>query len=100
MADDNDNLADGLFVPNEERNPLRAAVQKGARPELPKRFYKTAEVGETEQGFAVLLDGRTVKTPARPLATPSAALSAGVAAEWAAQGERLAPVDHAVDAAR
>lgn len=92
MAGDNDNLADGLFVPNEERNPLRAAVQKGARPELPKRFYQTAEVGETEQGFAVLLDGRPVKTPGRrPLATPSAALSAAMAAEWAAQGERLVP---------
>jgi chaperone required for assembly of F1-ATPase len=92
MAGDNDNLTDSLFVPNEERNPLRAAVQRGARPELPKRFYESAGIGETEQGFAVLLDGRAVKTPGRrPLATPSAALSAAVAAEWATQGARLDP---------
>jgi chaperone required for assembly of F1-ATPase len=95
MAGDNDNtdgsLTDGLFVPEAERNPLRAAVQD-ARPELPKRFYKTADVGESEHGFAILLDGKNVKTPGRrPLATPSAALSAALAAEWAAQGERLAP---------
>ncbi|HEY8066091.1 MAG TPA: ATP12 family protein [Methylosinus sp.] len=91
MSRDSENLADGLFVPNEERNPLRAAVQ-GARPELPKRFYKSAGVGETEDGYAVLLDGRTVKTPARrTLTTPSSPLTAALAAEWAAQGERLAP---------
>ncbi|MBY6240671.1 ATP12 family chaperone protein [Methylosinus sp. Sm6] len=91
MAADNDNLSDGLFVADEERNPLRAAAQ-GARPTLPKRFYETAAVGESADGFAVLLDGKTVKTPGRrPLATPWRELSAALAAEWAAQGERLDP---------
>ncbi|MBG0811229.1 ATPase [Methylosinus sp. H3A] len=91
MSRESENLAEGLFVPNEERNPLRAAVQ-GARPELPKRFYKSSSVGEAEGGYAVLLDGRTVKTPARrTLTTPSAPLTSALAAEWAAQGERLNP---------
>jgi chaperone required for assembly of F1-ATPase len=91
MAHESDHLTDGLFVPNEERNPLRTAAQ-GARPELPKRFYKTASVGETADGFAVLLDGKNVRTPGRrPLATPSAALSEALASEWADQGERLDP---------
>jgi chaperone required for assembly of F1-ATPase len=91
MAADNDNFTDGLFVANEERNPLRVAAQ-AARPELPKRFYATAAVGESEAGFAVLLDGKGVKTPARrPLATPWRELSTALAAEWAGQGERLDP---------
>jgi chaperone required for assembly of F1-ATPase len=91
MSHKSENLAEGLFVPSEERNPLRAAIQ-GARPELPKRFYKSASVGEAEGGYAVLLDGRTVKTPARrTVTTPSSPLTAALAAEWAAQGERLSP---------
>ncbi|MBU3887856.1 ATPase [Methylosinus sporium] len=92
MSHDSENLADGLFVPDEERNPLRNAVQRGARPELPKRFYQSASVGEAEGGYAVLLDGRTVKTPARRiLTTPSSSLTTALAEEWGAQGERLNP---------
>lgn len=92
MSQESENLADGLFVPNEERSPPRAAVQKGARLEPPKRFYQSASVGEAEGGYAVLLDGKTVRTPARrALATPSSPLTMAVAAEWAAQGERLDP---------
>lgn len=91
MAHESDNLADGLFVPHEERNPMRAAAQ-GGRPELPKRFYKTAGVAETDEGFAVLLDGKGVKTPGRrPLTAPSRALAEALAAEWARQGERIDP---------
>ncbi len=35
-----------------------------------KRFYKSAEVAETEAGFALTLDGRAAMTPAnaRPAA--------------------------------
>lgn len=91
MAADNDNFSDALFVPNEDRDPVRAAART-ARPQLPKRFYASADVGKSEEGFRVLLDGKPVQTPGRrPLATPSAALSAAIAAEWAAQGERLDP---------
>jgi chaperone required for assembly of F1-ATPase len=53
-----------------------------------KRFYREARV---EDG-RILLDGREVKTPARrTLRLPGAALAEAVAAEWAAQGERIDP---------
>ena len=55
-----------------------------------KRFYKTVSVDRQGSGFALLLDGRGVKTPARqPLVLPSAALARAVAAEWQAQGDEI-----------
>ena len=63
-----------------------------ARPELPKRFYKLVAVVETEDGHAVELDGRRMKTPGRkPLAVPSVAVAEAIRAEWDAQGERIDP---------
>ncbi|MCB8836871.1 ATP12 family chaperone protein [Aurantimonas sp. VKM B-3413] len=64
-----------------------------ARPELPKRFYKTAEVVAADDGvFSVTLDGRPVKTPARKLlAMPAKAVAEAVAQEWRAQGEHIDP---------
>jgi len=58
-----------------------------------KRFYKEAEwAAAAGGGFAILLDGRPVRTPARaPLNLPTEALAAAVAAEWAAQGEKIDP---------
>lgn len=57
---------------------------------LPKRFYKEASVANGEDGFAVELDGRAIKTPAKTtLSLPSEALAKAVAEEWAAQGETL-----------
>ncbi len=54
--------------------------------EKPRRFYKAATVGPVESGFAVLLDGRTPKSPAKsPLVLPSLALAQRVADEWEAQ---------------
>jgi chaperone required for assembly of F1-ATPase len=69
-----------------------AHAKRLMRPELMKRFYTSAEVGEVEGGFAVLLDGRHVRTPARnPLVTPWRALTAAIAEEWAAQAEVIDP---------
>ncbi len=57
-----------------------------------KRFYKQASVAETEDGFAIHLDGRPVKTPAgRKLAVPFAALAEAMVAEWQEQGEEIKP---------
>ena len=57
---------------------------------LPKRFYADVEVSADGDGFAVLLDGRPVKSPAkRALALPTRELAELVAGEWAAQGERI-----------
>ena len=56
----------------------------------PKRFYETVSVEPVEAGFAVHLDGRSVKTPAKSaLAVPTEALARLIAAEWDAQGERI-----------
>lgn len=52
----------------------------------PKRFYKAAAAAPVEGGFAVQLDGRTPKSPARkPLVVPTKALAEMIAAEWDAQ---------------
>ena len=72
-------------------NPMEAA-RRGARPALIKRFYKQAGAGERAGAFAILLDGKPAKTPAKnPLALPSRALAEAVAAEWAGQGEHIDP---------
>jgi chaperone required for assembly of F1-ATPase len=65
-----------------------ARLDEGERP---RRFYAAAASGPAEGGFAVLLDGRAAGTPGgRRLVLPTAALAELVAAEWAAQGEKIA----------
>jgi chaperone required for assembly of F1-ATPase len=60
------------------------------KPAPPKRFYKTAAAAPAEGGYAVQLDGRAIKTPARAdLIVPTEALANAIAAEWNAQGETL-----------
>ena len=62
------------------------------RRSLPKRFYKAVSLHEVETGFAVLLDGRTVKTPARQsLVLPNRPIAEEVLGEWERQGERIDP---------
>ncbi|MEF3366938.1 ATP12 family protein [Methylocystis sp. 9N] len=79
-----------FFVPASERDPVKAA-RDPARP-LPKRFYKEAVAAPVEGGYAILLDGRPVNTPAkRALRAPSQALAEALAAEWAGQGETIDP---------
>ena len=48
-----------------------------------KRFWKVAEVAETDGRCAIALDGRRVKTPARAdLIVPTRALADAIATEW------------------
>jgi len=71
-------------------DPMESA-RRNMRPNLRKRFYETASVGEGAP-YPILLDNRGVKTPAgNTLAAPSAALAQAIAAEWSAQGERIDP---------
>lgn len=59
---------------------------------IPKRFWNSATVEETEGGFTVRLDGRAVKTPAKAAFTlPTIAMAEAAAAEWQAQGEVIDP---------
>ncbi|MDC0657851.1 ATPase [Leisingera sp. SS27] len=57
-----------------------------------KRFWKEVTVAETAEGFAVELDGRRVKTPAKAaLAVPTREMAEAIAAEWDAQTESVDP---------
>ena len=56
------------------------------------RFYKEAAAVAHRDAFQVALDGRPVKTPGgQPLLLPGEPLAVAVAAEWAAQGEKIQP---------
>lgn len=55
-----------------------------------KRFYKEVSVAPVEGGFAVLLDGKPVLTPARnKLALPTEVLAGAIAGEWRNQSETV-----------
>ena len=57
-----------------------------------KRFYRTAAVAEDDAGYALTLDGRVARTPARNvLAVPSRALAEAICAEWQAQPDTIDP---------
>src|SRR5258707_9752397 len=72
-------------------DPMEAA-RRGMRPVLPKRFYKKVSAEEKDGGFALLLDGKTARTPARkPLTLPSRALARAIAAEWDGQESDIDP---------
>jgi chaperone required for assembly of F1-ATPase len=70
------------------------SVRRSGRSPLRQRFYKRAHVDQADGGFAVRLDGRAVRTPARRvLEVPTRALADALAAEWNAQVERIDPRD-------
>jgi len=57
-----------------------------------KRFYKNATAEQAENGFAVLLDGKVIRTPAgQKLAVPNRKLAEAIAAEWQGQGDTVIP---------
>lgn len=67
-------------------------IGKPDKPPLLKRFYTDVSVLEAEDGFAVALDGRVAKTPAKArLCFPTQALAEAVATEWTAQGQTIDP---------
>lgn len=58
-----------------------------------RRFYKSVTVQSAGDGFAVTLDDRALKTPARRrLVLPTEPLALAVAEEWAGQGDRIKPL--------
>ena len=57
-----------------------------------KRFWKDVAVKREDDGWAVELDGRSVRTPARAiLSVPSQALAEAIAEEWRTVGEIVDP---------
>jgi chaperone required for assembly of F1-ATPase len=59
---------------------------------LKRRFYDEVTVRDDPAGFAIALDGRPIKTPARrALAAPCWPLGEAIAAEWRAQTQFIDP---------
>jgi chaperone required for assembly of F1-ATPase len=72
-------------------DPVKRAQKQMLKP-LPKRFYKEAKAGPTEGGFAVLLDGRPVKTPSgKQLLFPTLEAATLSAFEYEAQTGEINP---------
>ena len=81
-----------LFEATSNDDPI-AAARRGARPALRRRFYEQVEVRQAADGYAITLDEKPVRTPARRvLAAPTLALAQGIAAEWQAQQELIDPL--------
>lgn len=78
--------ANGALDPQE-------AVRQTSRVPQRKRFYTTAGLASAEGGFAIVLDGKPVHTPARqPLVVPSSEIAQAIVDEWNAQGETIDPM--------
>lgn len=78
--------------PDDRPRTGTANIKDSLRPPLPKRFYKEVAVAARDNGFAVLLDGRPVRTPAkRGLVLPAAALAEAIAEEWRSQAALVDP---------
>ncbi len=84
-------------MPDRERtdDPSKARVRvsdDALRPQLPKRFFKAADVEQSDDGWRVVLDGRPLRTPKRAeLIMPSRTLAEAMAAEWNALGDVIDP---------
>jgi chaperone required for assembly of F1-ATPase len=57
-----------------------------------KRFWKEASAEPADGGWAIALDGRPVRTPARaPQVVPTEGLAEAIAEEWRSVGEEVDP---------
>lgn len=86
MRDFLDKLHEDLAKDPEQR------ARELSKRELPKRFYEVASCAQTEDGYSIQLDGRTVKTPGKAtLLLPNRVIAEAVAAEWAVQQKEINP---------
>ncbi len=80
-----------LFEITPPDDPVEA-TRRSMRTPLPRRFYATATTAVEAGGYAVRLDDKPVRTPARrALAAPTLALAEAIAAEWQAQKDVIDP---------
>ena len=57
-----------------------------------KRFWKSVEVEHSSEGWAIKLDGRPLRTPAKvPLIVPTEALARAIAEEWSGSEATVDP---------
>lgn len=72
-----------------QSGPKHRARPDDARPK-PRRFYKEVGINGEASGFAILLDGRPIKTPMKQgLHLPNESMAKAVAEEWRQQGEHI-----------
>jgi chaperone required for assembly of F1-ATPase len=84
-----------LFDEVAGQSPLdpQEAVRRATRTPQRKRFYTSAGVGETDGGFSVTLDGKSIKTPSGKIViAPKREIAEAIAAEWQAQQEIIDPL--------
>ena len=80
-----------LFENAPPDDPIEA-TRRSMRTVLPRRFYETAATAAVADGYAVRLDDKPVRTPARRvLAAPTLVLAEAIAAEWQAQKDVIDP---------
>ncbi|MBF0678564.1 MAG: ATPase [Devosia sp.] len=86
-------MRDQLEDAHKHMNDGYGRAQHLNKVELPKRFYKEVDVARVDDGYAVTLDGRQVRTPGHkiPIFVPALSIAQTLAAEWAAQGEFINP---------
>jgi chaperone required for assembly of F1-ATPase len=69
------------------------AVRRATRTPRRKRFYAKADVIDADGGFAVVLDGKPIRTPSgRQVIVPVREIAEAIAAEWQAQQETIDPL--------
>ena len=57
-----------------------------------KRFYKKVDISQSDKGYFITLDGKSVRTPSRQvLKMPTESLARAVADEWREQGDDIRP---------
>ena len=80
-------------IPQEPIDPV-AMARRDLKKSLPKRFWKDVACVAEENGFAIHLDGKPTRTPARAsLVMPHRALAEIVAEEWREVGEFIDPAE-------
>lgn len=86
-------MRDQLEEAHKHRDDGYGRAQHLNQVELPKRFYTVVDVARGEDGFAVTLDGRGLRTPAKklPIVFPVLEMAQAMAEEWAAQDKVIDP---------
>jgi chaperone required for assembly of F1-ATPase len=80
-----------LFAFRESEDPIEAA-RRSVRPSLRHRFYERVATAAIPEGFAIELDGKPIRTPARRvLVAPMLGLAQAIAVEWERQSDIIDP---------
>jgi chaperone required for assembly of F1-ATPase len=86
-------MRDQLEEAHKHRDDGYGRAQHLNQVELPKRFYTAVDVARGEDGFAITLDGRPLRTPGKkiPVILPVLGIAQVMAEEWAAQDKHIDP---------